>query len=127
MLEDRVRKVCATIAMFILLVIPILSADQEVDISGDWELSAEMRGREITQNVRFEQDGETLTVTMEGRMGESTGEGTIKGNKVEWSITRSTQRGEFTITYTGTVEGGTMSGEAQMGDFGAMEWTAKKK
>ena len=121
------RKVCATIAMCILLVIPILSADQEVVISGDWELSAEMRGREITQNVRFEQDGETLTVTMEGRMGESTGEGTIKGNKVEWSITRSTQRGEFTITYTGTVEGDTMSGEAQMGDFGAMEWTAKKK
>ena len=121
------KKVYAAIAMISLLLIPILSTAQETDISGDWELSAEMRGREITQNVHFEQDGETLTVTMEGRMGESTGKGTIKGNKVEWSITRSTQRGEFTIAYTGTVEGDTMSGEAQMGDFGAMEWTAKKK
>jgi hypothetical protein len=121
------KKKLPAIAMFSLLVIPLLSAAQEMDISGDWELSAEMRGREITQNVRFEQDGEKLTVTMEGRMGESTGEGTIKGNKVEWSITRSTQRGDFTIIYNGTVEGDTMSGEAQLGNFGTMEWTAKKK
>lgn len=117
----------AFIAVFSLLLIPIVSAAQEMDVSGDWELSAEMRGREITQNVHFEQDGEKLSVTMEGRMGEVTGEGTLSGNKIEWSITRSTQRGEFTITYTGTVEGDTMSGEAQMGDFGTMEWTAKKK
>jgi hypothetical protein len=83
---------------------------------------------ERTHNIHFEQDGEKLTVTMEGRGGEEiTGEGTIKENKIEWSITRSTPRGEFTITYTGTVEGDTMSGEAQMGDFGSMEWTAKRK
>jgi len=121
------KKMLAFIAVFSLLLIPIVSAAQEMDVSGDWELSAEMRGREITQNVHFEQDGEKLSVTMEGRMGEVTGEGTLSGNKIEWSITRSTQRGEFTITYTGTVEGDTMSGEAQMGDFGTMEWTAKKK
>jgi hypothetical protein len=121
------KKKIAFIAAFSLLLIPIMSIAQELDVSGDWELSAEMRGREITQNVHFEQDGEKLSVTMEGRMGEVTGEVTLSGNKIEWSITRSTQRGEFTITYTGTVQGATMSGEARMGDFGTMEWTAKKK
>jgi hypothetical protein len=126
-MEKKMKKMYSVIALFALLLIPLLLTAQEIDISGDWELSAEMRGREITQNVQFEQDGEKLTVTMEGRMGESTGEGIIKGNKVEWSITRSTQRGEFKISYAGTVEGDTMSGEAQMGDFGSMEWTAKKK
>jgi hypothetical protein len=44
---------------------------------------------------------EQARIGIPARMGESTGEG--------------------------TVEGGTMSGEAQMGDFGAMEWAAKKK
>lgn len=121
------NKLISVFALFSIMMIPVLLTAQKVDISGDWELSAEMRGREITQNVHFEQDGEKLTVTMEGRMGESTGEGTIKGNKVEWSITRNTQRGDFTITYSGTVEVDTMSGEAQMGDFGSTEWTAKKK
>ena len=121
------KKMFPVIAMFSLLLIPLLLTAQEVDVSGDWEMTMQIRDREITQNVRFEQDGEKLTVTMEGRMGESTGEGTIKGNKVEWTITRETPRGDMTITYSGTVEGDTMSGEAQMGDFGAMDWAAKKK
>ncbi len=121
------KKQISVYAFFFLLMIPLMLTAQEVDISGDWELTSEMRGREITQNLKIVQDGEKITVTMEGRMGEQTGEGTIKGNKVEWSITMNTQRGEFTITYTGTVEGDTMKGEAQMGDFGAREWTAKKK
>ncbi len=121
------KKLGSVFAMLSLVLMPILLTAQDVDVSGDWELTSEMRGREITQNLKIVQDGEKITVTMEGRMGEQTGEGTIKGNKVEWSITMNTQRGEFTITYTGTVEGDTMKGEAQMGDFGAREWTAKKK
>ncbi len=121
------KKLGSVFAMLSLVLMPILLTAQDVDVSGDWELTSEMRGREITQNLKIVQDGEKITVTMEGRMGEQTGEGTIKGNKVEWSITMNTQRGDFTITYTGTVEGDTMKGEAQMGDFGAREWTAKKK
>jgi hypothetical protein len=126
-MEEIMKKLISVYAFFFLMMTPLLLTAQEVDISGDWELTSEMRGREITQNLKIVQDGEKITVTMEGRMGEQTGEGTIKGNKVEWSITMNTQRGDFTITYTGTVEGDTMTGEAQMGDFGAREWTAKKK
>jgi hypothetical protein len=59
--------------------------------------------------------------------GEVKAEGTIKGNEIEWTITRSIPRGDFTITYKGKVEGNSMSGTVQMGDFGSREWTAKKK
>ena len=99
------------------------------DVSGEWELSSEGRQGMQTQTIKIEQDGEKITVTMAGRQGEMTGEGTIKDNKIEWKITRETQRGEFTQTYTGTVEGDSMSGEVQMsmGNMGAREWTAKKK
>jgi len=99
------------------------------DVAGEWELSSEGRQGPQTQTIKIEQDGEKITVTMEGRMGEMTGEGTIKDNKIEWKVTRETQRGEFTSTYTGTVDGDTMSGEVQMGmgNMGAREWTAKKK
>ena len=101
---------------------------QNVDVSGEWELISQSPRGEFTQNVRFEQEGESLKVTMEGRGGgESTGEGTIKGSEIEWTITRSTPRGEFTANYTGVVEGDTMSGEVQMGDFGSRQWTAKRK
>ena len=65
---------------------------------------------------------------MEGFQGdEIIGEGTVKDNKIEWTMNMSSPRGEFSITYSGTVDGDKMSGQAQMGDFGSMEWTAKKK
>lgn len=110
-----------------LLVIPMSAL--QANVAGEWEMTSEGRQGPRTTNIKIEQDGEKITVTMPGMRGggEIKAEGTIKGNDIEWSITRSTQRGEFTIIYKGTVEGNTMSGTVQMGDFGSREWTAKKK
>ncbi len=111
-----------------LLVIP-LSALQ-ANVAGEWEMTSEGRQGPRTTNIKIEQDGEKITVTMPGMRGggEIKAEGTIKGNDIEWSITRpGREGGEFTITYKGKVEGNTMSGTVQMGDFGSREWTAKKK
>ena len=86
------------------------------------------RGGEITRAVHFEQEGEKITVTMESRRGdEFTTEGTIKGNEIEWTVSRETPRGAMTLSYKGTVEGETMSGTVEMGDFGSADWTAKRK
>lgn len=110
-----------------LLVIPMSAL--QANVAGEWEMTSEGRQGPRTTTIKIEQDGEKITVTMPGMRGggEIKAEGTIKGNEIEWSITRSTQRGEFTITYKGKVEGDTMSGTVQMGDFGSREWTAKKK
>lgn len=122
------KKMCLLFSVLSLILIPFLLTAQEVDVTGDWEMTTQSPRGERTSTVHFEQDGEKLTVTTQTMRGdEVTGEGTIVGNKIEWTITMSTPRGDFTIIYTGTVEGDTMSGEAQMGDFGTMEWTAKKK
>ena len=121
------KKMYSMIALFALLLIPVLLSAQDVNVTGDWEITTQSPRGERTSDIHFEQDGENLTVTMQLMNEEVTAEGTVKGNKIEWSVTRSTQRGEFTISYTGTIDGDSMSGEAQMGDFGTMEWTAKKK
>jgi len=126
-MEERMKKIYSLIAMTTLVLLPVLLTAQDVNVTGDWEMTTQSPRGERTSDVHFEQEGEKLTVTMQLMGEEATVEGTVKGNKLEWSITRSTQRGEFTISYTGTVDGDTMSGEAQMGDRGAMEWTAKKK
>jgi hypothetical protein len=126
-MEEKMKKMYSVLAMFSILLIPILVNAQDVNVTGDWEMTTQSPRGERTSDVHFEQEGEKLTVTMQIMGEEVTAEGTVKGNKIEWSVTRSTQRGEFTISYSGTVEGDTMSGEAQMGDFGSMEWTAKKK
>lgn len=121
------KKIYSLIAMFALVLIPAMLSAQDINVTGDWEITTQSPRGERTSDIHFEQEGEKLTVTMQMRGEEVTAEGTVKGNQIEWSVTRSTERGEFTISYKGTVEGDTMSGEAQMGDFGSMEWTAKKK
>jgi hypothetical protein len=111
-----------------LLCLPILLGAQDIDVTGDWEMTTVTPRGERTQTVHFEQEGEKITVTMQGmRGGEFTAEGTIQGNTIEWSLIRSTPRGDMTITYTGTVDGDTMSGEVEMGDIGSAEWKAVKK
>lgn len=126
--EEEMSKICSVFTIFILVLMSVSLIAQEVNVSGDWELTMETQRGEMTRDVHFEQEGENLTVTMESpRGGEVTGKGTIKGNDIEWTVTRSTPRREFTMTYSGKVEGDTMSGEVQMGDFGTFEWKAKRK
>lgn len=117
----------AILTFCILVLLAFSLSAQEVNVTGDWEMTITTPRGERTRDVHFEQEDEKLTVTMQGRRAEVTAEGTIKGNEIEWTITRSTPRGEFTMNYTGKIEGDTMSGEVQMGDFGSAEWKAKKK
>lgn len=123
------KKAFPLLAIFALALFAFSQSAQQVNVTGDWELTTTSpRGGERTQTISLKQEGEKLTVTMTGRQGEEIkAEGTVKGNEIEWSITRSTQRGEFKITYKGKIEGDTMSGQMQMGDFGTSDWKAARK
>ena len=130
------KKVYSMLAIMALVTFPVLLNGHAVDVTGDWEMTTESPRGEVTQTIHIEQDGEKLTVTMQGGMGRRGGqggggdisaEGTISGNKVEWSFTRNTPRGDFTTKYTGTVEGDSMSGEVDRGQRGTAPWSAKRK
>jgi len=128
-MEKKMSKSTKTLALGILILAGLSLFALAVDVSGTWEITLKSPQRgDMTSEMKIEQDGEKITVTMESFQGdELTGEGTAKDNKVEWTVNINTQRGDFTITYTGAVEGDTMSGEAEIGDFATMEWIAKKK
>jgi len=117
------------IVLFSVALLLLAGAVLAQDVAGEWEMTSEGRQGPQTQTFKIVQDGENITVTMQGRGGETTGQGTIKDNKIEWKITRESQRGEMTMTYTGTVSGDTMTGQMQMsmGNMPGREWTAKKK
>jgi hypothetical protein len=114
-------------ALLLLAPLTLCLAQESVNVSGEWDLTANTPRGEMTSTAKFVQEGEKITVTMISPRGESTGTGTIKGADIEWTVTRETPRGQITITYKGKVEGNTMKGEAQMGDFGTAEWKATKK
>jgi hypothetical protein len=119
-----------TCIFFLILAMSGLSilADQ-VNVTGEWTFTLTTPRGERTSNIKFVQEGEKLTVTMEGmRGGEITGEGTVKGEDIEWSITREGPKGSFTSTYKGKIQdANNITGEVQMGDRGSVSWKATRK
>ncbi|MGA2531797.1 MAG: hypothetical protein ABSG19_02055 [Candidatus Aminicenantales bacterium] len=99
-----------------------------VDVTGGWDMTRKTPQGDRTSTITFTQTGENLTVKMPGRNGEEmTGTGTIKGNELEWTITRTGPQGEMKVTYKAKVEGDKMTGTSQFADRPATEWTAVKK
>lgn len=113
------------VAVAMLLVFHAVAADK-VNVTGTWEITTQSPRGERTHDIEFVQDGEKLKVKMDGRRGMIEAEGTVKGDKIEWTISRETPRGNFTMTYKGTVKGDEIKGtmETPRGD---REWTAKRK
>ncbi len=121
-------KILKTLALGILILWGVSLYALAVDVSGIWDMTLKTDRGDWPTELTIEQEGEKIKVTMPGFQGDKIeGEGTVKDNKIEFTFNISTQRGDFSVTYTGTIEGDTMSGEAAMGDFGTMQWTAKKK
>ncbi len=101
---------------------------QEVSVAGEWELVAVTQKGDVTWKVVFAQTGESLEATMTGPRGnEVKGQGTLKGDAIEWTIRASTPRGDIDIVYKGVVEGDAMKGEVKRGTLGTAAWSAKRK
>ena len=107
------------------------------NITGTWEMTTVSQRGERKQDVTCKQEGEKRTVSwmQAGRGGgdpvEVKGEGTVKGNDIEWKITRTTPRGDMTTVYKGTIVDAThLKGTRAMnmgGEDMPAEWTAVKK
>jgi hypothetical protein len=127
-MEESVKKTTAVLALGFLLMAGVSLLALSVDVNGTWDLTSQSPRGERTSEMTIVQDGDKITVTMPGFRGdEMTGEGTVDGNKIEWKFEISTQQGDMTMTYTGTIDENTITGMVQMGDFGEMEFSAVKK
>ena len=117
----------AIIVSVMSLATPALQEGADVDVTGKWNLTTTTPRGDRTQEAEFVQEGEELTVISEDRDGNWVeSKGTVKGNEITWSLDRETPRGKLTLTYTGKVEGDTMQGAVQFGDFGSGEWKAER-
>ncbi len=116
----------AVLCFAIAGIVGVASA-QDAQVEGTWTLSSAGRGGNMQNStLTLKQDGQKLTGTLaSGRGGEAPLTGTISGNNITFSVTRTTQRGEFKMDYTGTVSGDSMKGTVSMGQ-NTRDWTAKK-
>ncbi|MGE0814570.1 MAG: hypothetical protein AB7O28_14635 [Vicinamibacterales bacterium] len=101
---------------------------QKVDVTGDWAFTVETGAGSGTPAVSLKQDGEKLTGTYNGQLGNTTLSGTVKGTAIQFSFTGDIQGQTFDVTYQGTVDGTSMQG-SMSGAGGQLTgtFTAKKK
>lgn len=104
------------------------AAATATDISGAWAFSVESPQGTGTPAVTFKQEGEKLTGTYKGRLGEAPLMGTIKGMDVSFTVKVSFQGQDMEMAFTGKLEGKDgMKGAVNFGGLADGTWTAKKQ
>jgi hypothetical protein len=98
-----------------------------ITVTGTWNGTVETSQGTGSPVFNFVQEGEKITGTYKGSLGEAPLTGTLKGNDISFSLKGNFQGQEVNATYTGKVEGNTMKGKAVIGPLGEANWTAKKQ
>lgn len=97
------------------------------DISGTWNVTVEIQGNSGTPTFVLKQDGEKITGTYSGLLGEAPVTGTIRGDQVEFSFQAKGDQVTGKVTYKGTLSGGKMKGTVALGELGSGTWEGTKK
>jgi hypothetical protein len=119
------------IVLFGLSLLPIGAGSSASNISGTWAGSINLEGgpQNVAATFVFKQEGEKLTGTVSRGFGEG-GKvtGTVKGDKVAFSVEAKTRSGESVkFTYTGMIESTTKMTGALEFPKGPGKWTATKQ
>jgi len=100
----------------------------KANVTGAWLFQVETPNGTGSPTFNFKQEGEKLTGQYKGAFGEAPVTGTVKDNKIEFTLKVEVQGQAMTLTYTGTIEkDGTMKGTVAMGDVGSGTWTGKRQ
>ncbi|MEO8077400.1 MAG: hypothetical protein ABI818_13805 [Acidobacteriota bacterium] len=105
---------------------PAAAAAATLDVSGTWAFAVETAAGSGTPTITLAQQGEKLTGTYAGQLGEAPLTGTVKGSAIEFAIDLSVQGTALHIVYAGTAESSTMKGTIKLGELGDGTFTAKK-
>ncbi len=98
----------------------------KIDLTGAWSVTVETEAGSGNPSFTFKQEGEKLTGKYKGLLGEFDLTGTVKGDKVDFSI-KVTGQVEGVVTYAGTTDGKTMKGKVSLAGLGEGTFSGKKQ
>ena len=114
----------AVCAVLLLVLSSMAPAAAPADIGGRWQFTVELSMGTGSPVVTFEQDGEKLTGTYEGRYGASKLVGTIKDNQIEFTIAIEAEGTRVSGVFSGIYEDDKMRGNVEYEGAGDGTWTA---
>jgi len=121
----RIAILPAILIVFALAFAVSVSAQDAAKVGGNWELTMHGGQGTMTFTLTLQQDGTSFKGSSKGQRGESPVDGTVDGNKIRFTIHRTTPNGERLLEYSGTVDGDSMKGTAKFGE-NEREWSATR-
>jgi len=113
---------------FAALLVALLAAPAaaQINLTGDWDMTIQSTQGTNTVKVTLTQDGETVSGRVTSQLGEQPVTGALTGDDLKIAFTLPIQGQSIVIVMTGKVEGPTLAGKVQFGDFGEGDWTATR-
>ena len=102
-------------------------APTSIDLTGVWAFEVTSPFGKGTPTVTFKQNGETLTGTYVGQIGEVPLEGSLKGSVLAFATDMAAAKLKVHILYNGTATKDELKGTIKYGDLGDGTFTARRK
>jgi L-seryl-tRNA(Ser) seleniumtransferase len=99
------------------------------DVSGEWDVEIEYAAGRSTHGLSLHQDGQRLWGTHRGDFLDRPAEGRIDGDEVEIrsSVTEKEGGNALSYTFRGALEGETLAGRLDLGEYLSAGWTARRR
>ncbi|MEO8369421.1 MAG: hypothetical protein ABI806_09480 [Candidatus Solibacter sp.] len=105
---------------------PAPPTGQPAAISGQWDLRMEFVHGSVAHSIVLEQEGGRLNGTHFGEFASGDLSGSVAANTVRFQSSLPTEGTRVAFQFSGTAEGGKMSGTVALGEYGEAKWTAEK-
>jgi hypothetical protein len=97
------------------------------DLTGTWELTVQTGAGPGNPTLVLEQEGNALTGTYRGQLGEAPVQGTVDNGKFDLTFNVSSPMGSLDVRYTGEMkDSSSIAGEITLGALGQGTFTGKR-
>ena len=99
----------------------------KADVTGTWNVTVDSPQGEVAITLDLKQSDSDITGEMKSEFGTAdVYDGSISGNKIEFSVKLPMGPEPVEIIFEGTVDGNSMEGTLDLGPMGSAEWSATK-
>ncbi len=103
-------------------------AEAAAQVSGTWDITVNTPDGDQPTTLTVTQAGSSFTGTMTSQLGTAdVSGGAVDGRRVTWSVTVPIGGQSTTVSFSGEVDGGSMSGSASVGDMGSFTFRGEKR
>ena len=124
------RKSCTILVICLLCMLfagtSAYAQEPDVVVSGTWKLSLTFITGTATHTAVIIREGKKLTGVYKGEIKEGTLFGVVDGNKVVFTGSVRHEATGVQFRYTGTVDGDSMEGTVDMGEYWTASFTGKR-